>query len=44
MNGPDRGMEDVVRCPEWCHIWWIDGLWSELYTVIWESALDVEVV
>jgi hypothetical protein len=44
MNGPNRGMKDVVRRPEQCRTWWIDGLWSEFYTVIWESAVGVEVI
>ena len=26
-----------------CHVWWIDDLWSEFYTVTWESAVDVEI-
>ena len=44
MNDLNQGMKDVVRRPEWCHTWWIDDLWSEFYTVIWESAVDVEVI
>jgi len=41
---PIVGWKDVVRCSEQCHIWWMDGLWPEFYTVIWESAVDVDVI
>jgi len=42
MEGPLQGMKYAVRHPDRCHIWWIDGLWSEFYTVTWESAVDVD--
>lgn len=41
---PIVGWKDVVRCSEQCHIWWMDGLWPEFYTVIWESAVDMDVI
>ena len=44
MEGPNQGTKDVVRHSDQCHIWWIDGLWSEFYTVIWESAVDVDFI
>jgi len=44
MNGPNKGMKGVVRCPEQCHIWWIDDLWSKFYSVTWETTMDVDVL
>jgi hypothetical protein len=44
MEGPNQGTKDVVRHPDQCHIWWIDGLWSEFYTVTWESVVDVDFI
>jgi hypothetical protein len=41
---PTEGLKDVMRHPERCHIWWIDGLWSELYAVIWESTVGMDVI
>jgi hypothetical protein len=41
-EGSQVGTKDVVRHPEQHHIWWMDDLWSEFYTVIWESVIDVE--
>jgi hypothetical protein len=44
MEGPNQGTKDVMRHPDQCHIWWIDGLWSEFYTVTWESTVDVDFI
>lgn len=44
VNDPNVGWKDVVRCSEQCHIWWMDGLWPEFYTVIWESTVDMDII